>query len=154
MGRKTYDLIRWVLALVFIYSGITKFADLNAFAVIIDAYGFLPEFFTYPIAVSLSMFEVTAGAGLLLDLRGSLPSVFGMLIMFIGILGYGIMMGLDVDCGCFGPDDPEARAYAGLRPALYRDIVMVTGVIYLYLFRFTQNVRSVPVTAFMAGYRK
>ena len=41
--------------------------------------------------------------------------------LFMAILGYGISMGLDVDCGCFGPEDPESKAFHGLRAALYRD---------------------------------
>jgi hypothetical protein len=44
-------------------------------------------------------------------------------------------LGLDIDCGCFGPEDPESRAYGGLRTALYRDLAMAAGVAYLYWWR-------------------
>ena len=41
-----------------------------------------------------------------------------LLILFIAVLGYGIWLGLDIDCGCFGPGDPEHDAFSGLRTAL------------------------------------
>jgi len=59
--------------------------------------------------------------------------------VFMSILGYGIHMGLDVDCGCFSAEDPEAEAFHGLRSALYRDLVMAAGIGYLYLWRFIRS---------------
>lgn len=135
MGTVSYHIIRWVLGLIFLYSGIVKLMDLASFAIIIEAYGFLPEMVTMPAAVGLAVMEIVVGAGTLLDIRGALALLGGMLLFFIAILGYGIMMGLDIDCGCFGPEDPEGQAYAGLRPALYRDLVMVWGVATLYFLR-------------------
>jgi hypothetical protein len=44
-------------------------------------------------------------------------------------------MGLDVDCGCFGPEDPEAEAFHGLRLSLFRDLVMMAGVVFIYGWR-------------------
>jgi hypothetical protein len=61
-------------------------------------------------------------------------------MLFITILSYGIWLGLDVDCGCFGPEDPEAQAFHGLRLALVRDIIMMLGIFYLYYQRFRQIV--------------
>ncbi|MDM8550834.1 MauE/DoxX family redox-associated membrane protein [Desulfobacterales bacterium HSG2] len=137
-----YRLIRILLSLIFIWSGITKLADPASFAVIIGDYGLLPENLLLPAALGLSVFEVIAGLCLLLDIRGSLTIVTGLLILFMAILSYGIWMGFDIDCGCFGPDDPEADAYHGLRSALYRDMVMMTGIIYLYMWRYIRSFRS------------
>ncbi len=96
-----------------------------------------------PIAIGLPILEILAAIGLLFDVRGSLAVVAGLLVLFLAILGYGVWLGLDIDCGCFGPGDPEGEAYKGLRPALYRDLVMLTGVAYLYVWRFRQSsVRS------------
>jgi len=58
-------------------------------------------------------------------------------------VGYGLELGLDVDCGCFGPGDPEGRAYHSLRPALYRDTIMLAGIGYLFLWRRWQSARPV-----------
>ena len=132
----TYRAGRTALAVVFIWSGINKLMDLRHFAIVIDAYGLIPNALAGWAALGLSALELVAGIGLLLDIRGSLAAISAMTGMFIGVLAYGIHMGLDVDCGCFGPEDPQAVAFHGLRPALYRDLVMVAGIVYLYLYRW------------------
>ena len=55
--------------------------------------------------------------------------------MFLLILGYGIHMGLDVDCGCFSPGDPEAKAFHGLRAAFKRDLIMLAGIGFAFGWR-------------------
>jgi uncharacterized membrane protein YphA (DoxX/SURF4 family) len=134
-----YRLVRIILAGIFLWSGIAKLMDPKSFAVIIEAYGLIPESWVMPVAVFMPALEVIAALGLIADIEGSLATVSGLLVLFMAILGYGIWMGLDLDCGCFGPNDPEAKAYHGLRPALYRDIVMMAGVLYLYLWRFRRS---------------
>ena len=57
------------------------------------------------VAVGLPLIEVLAGLGLLFDIRGSLTTISGLLAMFVFVLWYGILKDLDVDCGCFGPED-------------------------------------------------
>jgi len=84
----------------------------------------------------------------LLDIRGSLAIVSGMLVLFMAILLYGIQLGLDIDCGCFGPHDPESRAFHSLRPALYRDFVMMAGVIYLYVWRRVRSIQPIQLGYF------
>jgi hypothetical protein len=94
-----------------------------------------------PAAVSLPALEVAAGIGLLWDVEGSLALMAVLLVLFMIILGYGIWMGLDVDCGCFGPEDPESEAFHGLRQSLYRDAVMLAGIAYLYGWRRYRAIR-------------
>ena len=136
-----YRFMRWFLGGIFIYSGATKLLAPQTFAVLIDAYGIVPDGLLMPVSVILPALEVLAGVGLLLDIRGSLAVITGLLLLFAAILGYGIVMGLDVDCGCFGPEDPEAAAFHGLRPALYRDMAMLTAVALLYGWRRYRRVR-------------
>jgi rhodanese-related sulfurtransferase len=131
----TYRLIRWLWSFVFLYAGATKLADPKAFAALIDAYGIVPDQLLMPVAVGLPLLEVATAIGLIADVRGSLAVISGLMAVFIAILVYGIRMGLDVDCGCFGPEDIEFRAYHGLREALYRDLVMAAGIVYLYGWR-------------------
>jgi uncharacterized membrane protein len=136
-----YRLLRWFIGGIFIYSGATKLVAPQTFAVLIEAYGIVPEGLVMPVSVILPVLEVIAGIGLLLDRRGSLAVITGLLLLFAAILGYGIGMGLDVDCGCFGPEDPEAEAFHGLRPALYRDMAMLAAVAFLYGWRRYRRVR-------------
>ena len=131
-----YRGLRWGVALVFLYAGALKLADPEAFAVVIEAYGLVPDWLLIPLAMMLPALEVVAALGLIFDLRGSLAIIVVLLAVFILVLGYGVWMGLDVDCGCFGPEDPESRAYAGIRPALYRDFALVAGVLLLYGWRY------------------
>jgi uncharacterized membrane protein YphA (DoxX/SURF4 family) len=141
VGMLFYRCVRYCLAAVFLWSGISKLLDPVSFGVLIDAYGLIPKTWVIPSAILLSSIEVIAGAGLFLDIHGSLAAITGMLILFIIILSYGIHMGLDIDCGCFGFQEPEAKAFHGLRTALYRDFGMTAGVLYLYAWRFYRSFR-------------
>ena len=138
-----YRLIRVGLAAVFLWAGVAKLLDPQSFARIIDAYGLVPEALIMPVAVGLPTLEVIAGIGLLFDIRGSLTIIAGLLVMFIGILAYGIWLGLDIDCGCFGAGDPEGHPHHGLRSAVYKDLLMMAGVAYLYLWRYRRSERPV-----------
>ena len=140
-----YRLCRWVLGVIFIYTGGTKLLEPETFAVLIEAYGIVPEGLLMPVAIGLPFLEVVAGFGLLFDIRGSLALITGLLVLFMVVLGYGIWMGLDVDCGCFGPEDPEAKAFHGLRLSLLRNLVMMTGVIFIYGWRRYRAIRPAGV---------
>jgi hypothetical protein len=138
-----YRPLRWLLGSVFLYSGASKLISPLSFAILIDAYGLVPEMLLMPAALLLAALEVIAGIGLITDIRGSLAVITGLLLLFVAILGYGILMGLDVDCGCFGPDDPEADAFHDLRPALYRDLAMLAAVAWLYGWRHHAQIRPI-----------
>jgi uncharacterized membrane protein YphA (DoxX/SURF4 family) len=140
-----YRLARWALAATFLGAGAAKLADPKAFAALIDAYGIVPDPLLLPTAVGLPMIEVIAAIGLLADVRGSLAAISGLMAVFIAILVYGIRMGLDVDCGCFGPEDIESRAYHGLQAALHRDLVLAAGIGFLYGWRRFRSLRPVSV---------
>jgi uncharacterized membrane protein YphA (DoxX/SURF4 family) len=143
-----YRFIRSVIAAIFLWSGLTKIVDPSGFALIIEAYGLIPETWVVPVAVGLPVLELLAGVGLLLDVPGSLALVTGLLACFIAILGYGIILGLDVDCGCFGPEEPEAKIFHGLRRAFYRDLLILAGIVYLYVWRYARTVKPVRWTIF------
>jgi hypothetical protein len=112
--------------------------DPEGFAVIIEAFGIIPETWVMPVAVGLPVIETIAAVGLIGDVRWSLELITALLILFMMILAYGIYMGLDIDCGCFGPDDPE-QAFGSLRTSLFRDIIMMAGIVFLYVFRFIKD---------------
>jgi uncharacterized membrane protein YphA (DoxX/SURF4 family) len=141
----TYKLLRWGLGFIFIYAGSLKLIEPEVFAVLIEAYGIVPERLLMPVAVLLPALEVAAGIGLLFDIEGSLALIAGLLLVFMAILVYGIRMGLDVDCGCFGPEDPEARAFHGLRTSLYRDLIMLAGVLYIYGWRQHRAIQPLKI---------
>lgn len=130
-----YRLMRLVLGLVFLYSGLSKSLDLNYFAGVIDAFGILPTVLSFPAGVVIVVLEILLGAGIILDRRGSLSGMLVMLLGFMCVAWYAIYMGYDIDCGCFGPGDPAAEAFSTLYQVLYRDAVMVAVIAYLYAWR-------------------
>jgi hypothetical protein len=77
--------------------------------------------------------EVLAGLGLIFDVRGSLVVIFGLLVMFVFVLWFGILKDLDINCGCFSPAD--LKEHSALRAAMYRDLAMVAAVTYLFWWR-------------------
>ena len=153
-GAWVYRGLRWGLALVFLYAGAIKLADPHDFAILIEAYGLIPDVFLMPVAVGLPALEVMAAIGLIFDIRGSLLVIAVLLVLFILVMGYGLWMGLDVDCGCFGPEDPEGKAFAGIRPTLYRDFILSGGVLLLYGWRRRFGVTPVGVHVRLCSYKE
>ncbi|MEN6432794.1 MAG: MauE/DoxX family redox-associated membrane protein [Smithella sp.] len=134
----SYRIVRTALAALFIYGGVGKLIDPKAFARIISGYGLVPEMFLPVVAIGLPLIETIAGIGLLLDIRGSLALIASLLGMFLFVLGYGISLNLDVDCGCFGADDLARQA--SLKQAFWRDVVLCGVVVpYLYLSRWMRS---------------
>ncbi|MEX1299388.1 MAG: MauE/DoxX family redox-associated membrane protein [Desulfotignum sp.] len=134
-SKNTYMAVRFILGGIFLYSGVLKLSDLEAFAGIIHAWDMLPRQLTGMAALVIALTEFSAGAGLILDIKASLGTITVLLVMFMVLLSYGIGMGYDIDCGCFGESDPEAQAFHSLRQALVRDIFMASMAGFLYLWR-------------------
>ncbi len=134
--------VRVLLAGVFVASGSLKLLDPSALAVTVKALGLAPGWAAKPLSVLLAGLEVLAGLGLLLRLRWSLPAITGLLFFFIAILAYALRLGLDIDCGCFGPDEPEARAFHGLWSALWRDFCLLAGAAYVHVWNWAHGVRD------------
>lgn len=149
---RLYTFARWVLGTIFIVAGGTKLGAPESFATLIDAYGILPEELLMPVALLLPVFEAMAGIGLLFNIQGSLVSIAALLMIFIAILSYGLWLGLDVDCGCFGPEDPEADAFYGLKSTLYRDLVMMTGILFLFFWRRYRAIKTVKLAPTINRY--
>ncbi len=145
MLKFLYIILRFSLGSIFLYSGVLKILEPQVFTVLIESYGILPEQLLYPASFLLILMEIIAGAGLLFDVKWSLELLTGLLLLFIGVLTYGIILGLDIDCGCFGKEEPEYKAYHGLRSALYRDIIMVAGIIYLYIWRYFKSPELISI---------
>lgn len=149
--QSLYLLIRIGLALAFLSAGIIKIMHPLVFAVTVDAFGILPGELVLPTAYVLPMVEIIGALMLLFDIRGGLGLITLMLVLFILVLGYGRYMGLDIDCGCYGPGDPEAEAYAGIRSALIRDTIMLAGVAILYTSRKAFGLRPVSIRERLAS---
>ena len=62
-------------------------------------------------------------------------------------------MGFDIECGCFGPDEPGKAAFVGMKSALFRDLLMVAGMAYIFLYRkyIWQFQKVLPETPLLQG---
>jgi rhodanese-related sulfurtransferase/uncharacterized membrane protein YphA (DoxX/SURF4 family) len=130
----TYRSIRVCLGIIFVWAGVAKLLDLEAFAHVISAYELVPEKFLASVAIGLPVLELIAGFGLIFDVRGSLSIVLGLLLMFAFVLWFGILNDLDIDCGCYSAR--ELKEHGALRSALYRDLGMIAGALYLFGWRW------------------
>jgi uncharacterized membrane protein YphA (DoxX/SURF4 family) len=128
-----YWTIRIAIGLLFVYAGFIKLIDPKSFAHLISQYNLIPEFLLGPVAFGLPLLEIIAGLGLIFNIRGSLTTIFGLLVVFVFILWYGILNDLNIDCGCFTP--AEISSHGNLRQAFYRDLVMIAGILYVFFFK-------------------
>ena len=140
-NSSAYAAVRTALALAFLAAGIVKIQNPMTFAVTVDAFGILPGPLVLPTAFVLPVLEILGAAALLFDIRGSLGLITLMLLVFITVLAWGLHMGLDIDCGCYGPGDPEAEAFSGIRSALRRDLLMLACAAALYAWRWFLGMR-------------
>lgn len=128
--------VRILLGGVFIYAGASKFWDLRGFALIIEEFDLVPLWLLPYVAVGLPSLEVLAGAGLVLNVRGSLAAVTGMTVLFMGVLGYAMYEGLVIaDCGCFSPGELPAGYDDGsaLKDAFIRDAGLLLACCFLFV---------------------
>ena len=139
--------VRVVLGGIFIYAGTMKLQDPKAFARSISQYDLVPESLLPVIAIGLPGLEVIAGIGLIWAFPGSLGVISSLLMLFVGVLWYGILKDLDVDCGCFSAE--ELAKQGDLWQAFYRDFLMIGAALFLFVARWVQSGRnkSLPLWA-------
>lgn len=136
--------IRLVIGGVFTYAGFNKLIDPKAFASAISQYDLVPEILLPAVATGLPALELLAGIGLIFNIRGSLTLILSLLVIFSGVLGFGILNNLDIDCGCFTPE--EIVGQNNLKLAFYRDLMMIAASLYLYLYRRSASRINVSLT--------
>lgn len=112
--------LRLLLALVFLFAGSIKLAYMAEFAVSVGDFGLVPDWFVWQTAWLVTLSELAIGAGLTWNLRASLLAALILLGIFVGVLVYAIMLGLDIQCGCFGPD-----FHVSLQTQLVLDISLI-----------------------------
>ncbi len=111
-SRWPYRIARLILAGLFLGAGIIKLQNPEVFAVTIRAFGILPDAVIDPLSILLPVLEVAAAIGLIIDVRGALLIISGLLALFIAVLLYAVQLGLDIDCGCYGPGARKPRRSA------------------------------------------
>lgn len=144
-SRLPYHALRLTLAGFFLVAAVYKFADLHGFADTIAAFGIVPAPLAGWTALFLPIAELVAALALAFDIRGGLSAITALTLLFIVVLAYGIALGLDIDCGCYGPGDPEAEAFSSLRTSLYRDFGFLALAGYCFVWRMLNRHRPLGI---------
>jgi putative oxidoreductase len=109
---------------LFVYASIHKIFDPTDFAASIRNYLVIPASWSNVVALTLPWVEIGAGLFLILGLQTK-PSALlttGMLTVFLAAIIHAYIIGLDIDCGCFG-----SAASSGGKIGIYH-IVRDSGV--------------------------
>jgi uncharacterized membrane protein YphA (DoxX/SURF4 family) len=94
--------LRLVLGGLFLYAGLSKIGQPYQFAAAIQAYQLLPQFLVGLSAVLIPWIETVSAISLILNRkpRSALLLFLLLLIIFMGIIIFTMLRGLDIDCGC------------------------------------------------------
>ena len=129
------------------WSGASIRTSLSMFAMQVDSYQLLPPQFVSPAAHFLPLFELFLGLWLLSGvwLRYSSLATTLLLGAFFAMMVRTYRMGLEINCGCFGPGErlgPKTLLRDGSLLAL-----ALTVTIGAFLLRRKRGERSGPATA-------
>lgn len=101
----TVTVARWILAAIFLASGLSKLPNQRRFVFIVLAYRVLPRHLAYLYAAALPWIEVVVGLMLLLGIATRIGAALAGLLLLSFVLA--VMLNIarkrtGLDCGCFG----------------------------------------------------
>ncbi len=94
--------MRFPLGLVFVYSAAVKLWQWPRFAQHVGEFGIVLDSVVKPTAAVVCCLELIIGVGILAHAKWAFPATIALLFVFMAVLSYGIVIGLDIECGCFG----------------------------------------------------
>ncbi len=97
-------MIRILLGALFVFSSIHKIIDPQSFLYIVEDYQVIPNWMAFFVAMLLPWAEFIAGFAMILGMwiKGSSLIIMGMCISFAYGIGFNLIQGRVIDCGCFG----------------------------------------------------
>jgi putative oxidoreductase len=124
---------RLYLGYVFISACLHKIADPGGFAVDVATYQLLPLALINLVAIVLPWVELLAGVLIIAGFRTRAAALLiaGMMVVFMGALGWALAKGLDISCGCFassGHADPISYR------TMLRDAAWLLLALYVLVF--------------------
>jgi uncharacterized membrane protein YphA (DoxX/SURF4 family) len=135
--KTTLLIIRWIVGLLFIFSGLIKVNDplglsykMQEFFEVWQLHGF--NDYTLGIAMIMNVFEVVAGVAVIIGWRMRLFSwlLLLLIIFFTFLTGYALFSGKIKTCGCFGDCLPLTPAQS-----FGKDIFLLVLIIILFAAR-------------------
>ena len=133
MSNLTVLIIRIGLGTIFIWASLDKIANPSNFAEIIYNYKILPQYLINITALMLPWVEVVIGACLIagIYLPGAASLGAALLVVFSGAVGFNLIRGLDVQCGCFSVSG-EPAGIGTLVRTLFLSALAVFMVIQIF----------------------
>ncbi len=126
-------LLRIVLGVVFVYAAWTKIREpWELFALAINSYQLLPLRAVEFVARTLPWFELAIGIMLIVGrgLRISATVTSLLLLVFFGLIVRAYAKGMEINCGCFGNNEPISWW------TMLRDGSMLAGSLLLTAYAF------------------
>lgn len=131
------NILRIIIALIFIASGFVKAVDAVGFSFKLEEY-FSPSVFNIPflesqaliIAVLVVAFELIFGFFLLIksNLKFTLSMLIALCVFFAFLTFYSAYFNVVTDCGCFG-DAMKLEPWQ----SFWKDIILLAGLFILYI---------------------
>lgn len=122
-------LVRWALAGVFLYAGISKIIEAQSFAANIARFQIVPEVLINSFALGLPPFEILCGIALIAGpwKRQAAFSIAVLCGVFLVALISASVRGIQVECTCFGSASPEP-----IWRSVLRDIIFLIMALAIY----------------------
>jgi len=124
--------IRLFVGGYFVYAALPKIIEPLAFATSISNYGLLPNAIINVIALVLPWLELLCAVGLMIGWRIKLNAALcaAMLAVFSAAVAYAVIMGLKIDCGCFGSAGGDEVSWVKVG----KNVLMLLGLVVVYRY--------------------
>ena len=130
-------ILRVAFALLFFATGALKLYDWKEFSETVGDFGIVPDVAVIPATLFIIFSELIGGLMLLLRPRVAACWLGGLIGVFIAAITYGIAIGLDIDCGCFGPAFQIPLAYQ-----ILIDLIILSGLVLIFILASPKQARQ------------
>lgn len=135
--KKTLVIIRWIVGLLFIFSGLIKSNDPSGLSYkmqeFFDVWGWqFMDDYTLLFSLAMNVFEVVAGIAVIIGWRMPLFSrlLLLLIVFFTFLTGYALYSGKIKTCGCFGDCIPLTA-----NQSFIKDLILLVLIFIIWLFR-------------------
>ncbi len=129
-------LCKLLLGGIFIYASLGKILHPSAFTEIVKNYRILSDILVNPVARILPWIEFTFGLLLVLGFlkRLSAGILSFLLLVFIAALGFNLIRGVNINCGCLFQSQPtDASSSTDMVVSIIRDfLLLIPGMIIIF----------------------
>jgi len=132
MKQLAGNMLRWLLAVVFLWAGLAKAIAPYEFLAALVSIPFFPFTYAAPVAVILPYLEIVTGLALLAPVtrRAGALMATALSLAFMTMYLLSATHGMTIDCGCFGPGSQVSTAQG-----IGRSLLLLALAISVYVNR-------------------